>query len=146
MKGTSVLQLPRPVHRALLFGVVAAAAAALLLAAPSSGFAATYRFYKGPPPSFTSDVAAGNVVSVVIDTGENTVQVTDKNGDVYSVSYPDTVQLTELLAKYPQVSVTSKAPIAQWWGQVLTVVVPFVGCVALLALVVSLLRRRRQRS
>jgi ATP-dependent Zn protease len=140
-----VLQPPL-VRRALLYGVVAVALAAALLAASASSRATTSHSYNGPPPSFTSDLAAGSVVSVVIDTGENIVQVTDRNGDTYSVNYPDTVQLTELLTKYPQVSVTSKAPSAQWWGQVLTVLVPIASILALLALVVSFLRLRRQRS
>jgi ATP-dependent Zn protease len=135
--------LPRPGWRALLYGLVAFAVAAILLTAPPSGLAsATTHSYDGPRPSFTDDLAAGNVVSVVIHESERVVQVTDRGGQAYSVNYPDTVQLTELLAKYPQVSVTSTAPSAQWWRQALIVVVPFVGIFCLFALVVS---RRRLR-
>src|SRR4030067_3779088 len=45
---------------------------------------------------------------------------------MYSVTSPDTTQLTELLAKYPTVTVISKSPGSPWWTSALAFLPPFV--------------------
>jgi ATP-dependent Zn protease len=139
-----VSHLPRRSHRAFLCGVAVAALMAITLTVPASDLAATTHTYNGPAPSFTGDLAAGKVVAVVIDESDRVLQVTDRGGQVYSVSYPDTVQLTGLLAKYPRVVVTSTGPNAQWWRQALIVLAPLVGIISLFAFVVSRRRPRRR--
>ncbi|HJW76219.1 MAG TPA: ATP-dependent metallopeptidase FtsH/Yme1/Tma family protein, partial [Thermoleophilia bacterium] len=54
--------------------------------------------YGGPGNSFVSQLDQGKVETAVINTKDQTVQVTTTNGQKYSVNYPDTTQLTELLA------------------------------------------------
>ena len=82
--------------------------------------------YQGAGNSFVSQLDQGKVQSVVINTKDQTVQVTTTNGQKYSVNYPDTTQLTELLAKYPTVTVVSKSPGSPWWTSALTFILPFV--------------------
>jgi hypothetical protein len=137
--------LSRRTRHALLCGVLVVVFTSIPLTAPPSGTAATTHTYDGPPPSFTGDLAAGKVVSVVIDEGDRVLRVTNKYGQSYTVGYPDTVQLTTLLAKYPRVIVTSTGPNAQWWRQTLIVLAPLVGIISLVAFLVSR-RRPRQRA
>ncbi|HJW76222.1 MAG TPA: ATP-dependent metallopeptidase FtsH/Yme1/Tma family protein, partial [Thermoleophilia bacterium] len=54
--------------------------------------------YQGGSNSFVSQLDQGKVETAVINTKDQTVQVTTTNGQKYSVNYPDTTQLTELLA------------------------------------------------
>jgi cell division protease FtsH len=86
---------------------------------------ATYT-YQGGSNSFVSQLDQGKVSQVVINTKDQTVQVTTTNGQKYSVNYPDTTQITELLAKYPTVTVVSKSPGSPWWTSALTFLLPFV--------------------
>ncbi len=87
---------------------------------------ATAYTYQGGGNSFVSQLDQGKVQSVVINTKDQTVQVTTTNGQKYSVNYPDTTQLTQLLAKYPTVTVVSKSPSSPWWTSALTFILPFV--------------------
>jgi cell division protease FtsH len=82
--------------------------------------------YGGPGNSFINQLDQGKVSQVVINTKDQTVQVTTTNGQKYSVNYPDTTQLTEKLAEYPTVTVISKSPGSPWWTSALTFLLPFV--------------------
>ena len=84
--------------------------------------------YQGGSASFLNDLSNNNVSSVVINTKDQTVQVTttDPNVKPYSVNYPDTTQLAQLLAKYPTVDVVSKSLGSPWWTSALTFLLPFV--------------------
>jgi cell division protease FtsH len=91
-----------------------------------NGPAAPQYTYGGPGNSFVNQLDSGKVQAVVINTKDQTVQVATTSGQKYSVNYPDTTQLTELLAKYPNVVVTSKSPSSPWWTSALTFILPFV--------------------
>ncbi|MGO8684107.1 MAG: ATP-dependent zinc metalloprotease FtsH [Thermoleophilia bacterium] len=80
--------------------------------------------YQGGSPSFTSDLAAGNVQSVVINTSNQSLQVKTTKNTSYSVNYPDTGTVTNLLAQYPAVKVTSTSPGSPWWVSALSLLLP----------------------
>jgi cell division protease FtsH len=65
--------------------------------------------YQGGSNSFVSALNGGTVSSVVVNTNNQTAQVTTTKGQTYTVNYPDTTQLTQLLAQHPGVVVTSKS-------------------------------------
>ncbi|MGO8685126.1 MAG: cell division protein FtsH, partial [Thermoleophilia bacterium] len=82
--------------------------------------------FQGPAPSFTSDLAAGTVQSVVINTSNQSLQVKTTKNTSYSVNYPDTSTVTNLLAQYPAVKVTSTSPGSPWWVSALSLLLPIV--------------------
>ena len=85
--------------------------------------------YAGPDHSFVSDLQAGNVKAVTINTSDHMLQVTPNTGTPYSVGYTDTQSVSKLLLdpKYiTTVKVTSKSPGSSFWGGALQILVPLV--------------------
>ena len=82
--------------------------------------------YQGTENSFVSDLESNKIQSVVINTKDQTLQVTPKSGDAQQVNYPDTSQLTTLLAEHPDVTVQSKSPRSPWWTSAITFIIPLV--------------------
>ena len=82
--------------------------------------------YQGSEQSFVNDLENGNVKSVVVNTKDQTLQVTPASGEPYQVNYPDTAQLTTLLAENPTVTVESKSPRSPWWTSAITFIIPLV--------------------
>ena len=95
---------------------------ALLRSRSSNGVAHTYQ---GASNSFVSQLDSGQVSAVLVNTTAQTVQVTPKSGAAYTVGYPDSTQLSQLLAKYPAVAVTAKSGGSSWWSSLLIYVVMF---------------------
>ena len=83
------------------------------------------QYYQGTS-SFKTDLAAGDVKSVVINTKDQTLQVTPTSGSAYQINYPDTAALTNLLASHPNVTVQSKSPKSPWWTSAITFIIPLV--------------------
>ena len=83
----------------------------------SGGSSSTEPNYQGAAPSFVADLQAGKVASVVINTTGMTLQVTPVSGASYTVHYPDTLALSELLqdSQYANVKVTAVSPGPPWW-------------------------------
>jgi len=105
-----------PVLTALLVGCVAFALVVVGLVVPPEILAANTRSSQGVPPRLKADLSSCNVRSVVINTQDKTVHVTDTNGVVYSASYGDSTQILDYLTQYPDVRVTSvnPAPPSSW--------------------------------
>ncbi len=82
--------------------------------------------YQGTENSFVSDLESNKIQSVVINTKDQTLQVTPKSGDAQQVNYPDTSQLTTILAEHPDVTVQSKSPRSPWWTSAITFIIPLV--------------------
>jgi cell division protease FtsH len=82
-------------------------------------------FYQGNSQSFVSQLNAGEVQSVVVNTTAQTIQVEPKGSPVYTITYPDATLLAQLLAKHPEVSVTAKSGGSSWTG-LLTLLLPVV--------------------
>ncbi|MFA4964436.1 MAG: ATP-dependent zinc metalloprotease FtsH [Thermoleophilia bacterium] len=88
--------------------------------------------YSGPAPSFVNDFESDRVVSVVMNTKDQNLQVTletkDANGDPvkYEVNYPDTGETSKLIATRPAVKLDTKSPKSPWWTGALTFILPFV--------------------
>jgi cell division protease FtsH len=83
------------------------------------------QYYQGTS-SFKSDLTNNNVKSVVINTKDQTLQVTPKSGTAYQINYPDTGALTALLSQHADVQVQSKSPKAPWWTSAITFIIPLV--------------------
>ena len=90
------------------------------------GSAAPQYTYQGGSNSFVSQLAAGTVRSVSINTKDQQLEVTTTGGQKYTVNYPDTTTLTQLLQKYPDVVVTSKSPSSPWYLSALGYLLPIV--------------------
>ena len=90
------------------------------------GTSTTQYTYQGGANSFVSQLEAGSVQSVSINTKDQQLQVTTTGGQKYSVNYPDTTTLTQVLQKYPTVTVTSKSPSSPWYLSALTFLLPIV--------------------
>ena len=83
--------------------------------------------YQGSSKSFVSDLENNRVSEVVINTKDQTLQVKPTaEAKPYQVNYPDTSQLTTLLAEHPDVQVTSKSPKSPWWTSAITFIIPLV--------------------
>jgi cell division protease FtsH len=82
--------------------------------------------FQGPAPSFVNDLQSNRVKSVVINTSDQTVQVTPVSGSKYTVHYADTTTLAKLLETYPQVQVTSESPGTSWWLTALIYLLPVI--------------------
>ena len=90
--------------------------------------------YQGSQHSFTSDLQAGNVDSVVINTTDKTLAVTLKDGTKHTVNYPDTATVSSLLLKSDNVDtvkVTSKSPGSSFWSGAITTILTVVIFVAI---------------
>ncbi len=79
---------------------------------------------QGPAPSFANDLQSNRVKSVVINTRDQTIQVTPVSGASYTVNYADTTTLAKLLETYPQVQVTAESPGTPWWLSALIYLLP----------------------
>jgi cell division protease FtsH len=113
--------------RSILLFVVIALVLAIIVPGILSrrGSSTPAHAYQGGSNSFVSDLNANNVSRVVINTTNQTLQVTDLNGSQYTVNYPDTGQLTALLAEHQNVSVTSVTSSSSWLNALLYLL-PFV--------------------
>ncbi|MGZ4199020.1 MAG: AAA family ATPase, partial [Thermoleophilia bacterium] len=123
------------------------ASAATTPAAPSYGvvysdpasFAALLAKYKitpvpGPVPttsdprSFVNDLQNGRVDTVVMNTKDQTLQVTlnaQNDKATYKVSYPDTTTTAQLIDQY-NVQLIPKSPGSPLWGSLISLVLPLV--------------------
>jgi len=92
--------------------------------------------YSGPAPSFVSDLEAGRVQSVLMNTRDQTLQVTttekdaDGNPVTYKVEYPSTDETTKLIQD-SGVKFTSTSPGNPWWTSALTFILPLVLMIGL---------------
>ncbi len=83
------------------------------------------------PASFVNDLQNGRVASVMMNTKDQTLQVTQVPPEgggkavTYTVQYPDTTTTTQLIQKYANVNFESKTPGSPWWGALLSLL-PFV--------------------
>ncbi|HUK79014.1 MAG TPA: AAA family ATPase, partial [Thermoleophilia bacterium] len=103
----------------------------------AAGFAALLDKYKvtpvagsvpttSTPRSFVNDLQNGRVASVVMNTKNQSLQVTLKDGKTkYTVSYPDTTTTAQLINQY-NVQLVSKSPGSPLWGSLLSFVLPLV--------------------
>ncbi len=93
----------------------------------SGGSTPTEQF-QGPAPSFVADLQADKVASVVVNTTALTLQVTTTAVPPakYTVHYPDTTALSELLQnpQYASVKVTAESPGPPWWRSAVTFLLP----------------------
>jgi hypothetical protein len=79
------------------------------------------------PRSFVNDLQNGRVKSVVMNTKDQTLQVTPTagNGPVYKVSYPDTTTTAQLIGQY-NVQLVPKNPGGAWWGSLISLALPLI--------------------
>ncbi len=82
------------------------------------------------PPSFVNDLQNGRVQQVVMNTKDQTLQVTQTaagGGLKYKVTYPDTTGQTtsDLVAQY-NVQLIPQNPGSPWWGGLISLLLPFV--------------------
>ena len=105
----------------LLTIVVVILFASLLLRGHHTNSGVTYS-YQGGNQSFVSQLNRGDVSAVLVNTTAQTVQVTPKSGPAYTIGYPDSTQLTQLLALHPTVAVTAKSGGSSWSGLLIYVV------------------------
>jgi cell division protease FtsH len=85
--------------------------------------------YQGTQNSFVSDLQAGKVASVVINTSDKTLVVTLTDNTKFTVNYPDTTAVSNLLINptyLNTVQVTAKSPGSPWWSSAVTFILPFV--------------------
>ena len=107
----------RLVFTLLTIVVVIVVASMLLRGHTSSGVTHSYQ---GNSASFVSQLQSGDVSAVLMNTTTQTVQVTPKTGPTYTVGYPDSTQLTQLLAQHPTVAVSAKSGSSSWTGLLTT--------------------------
>ena len=77
------------------------------------------------PQSFVNDLQNGRVKSVVMNTKDQTLQVTLQDKTTYKVSYPDTTTTTQLIDQF-NVQLIPKNPGTAWWGSLISLALPFV--------------------
>jgi cell division protease FtsH len=82
--------------------------------------------YSGPAPSFTNDLQANKVRTVVPNVQSQEMRVTLADGTQYTVTYVDPQSLDTLLAEHPDVAVEPKKGGSSWWGSALTFLLPFI--------------------
>ncbi len=70
--------------------------------------------YQGGGQSFVSQLNAGKVADVLVNTTAQTIQVTPTSGQTYTIGYPNDVQLVQLLGKHPDVAVAAKSGSSSW--------------------------------
>jgi cell division protease FtsH len=93
-----------------------------------SGPANVKHSFQGPSPSFMNDLQNGRVKSVVVDTKNQKLQVTQTaagGGVKYAITYPDATLLAQLVAKDPELVVSAKSGSSSWTG-LLTLLLPVV--------------------
>ena len=95
--------------------------------------------YQGGSTSFTAQLQAGQVSSVVVDTSSQTIAVTPTAGHglPYSISYPDATLLAQLLAAHPAVAVTAKSGGSSWTS----LLVLFLPVLLIIGFMVFMMRR-----
>jgi cell division protease FtsH len=83
--------------------------------------------YQGQDHSFVSDINAGRVKSVIMNTKKQELEVTTTANPpvVYEVGYPDATETTQLIKANPSVVLTSVNPQSSWLTSALTFVLPF---------------------
>ena len=87
--------------------------------------------FSGPAPSFTNDLSSDRVASVIMNTKDQTLQVTttEKGSDgkpvTYEVNYPSTDETTKLIQE-SGVKFESKSPSSPWWTSALFTILPFI--------------------
>ena len=87
--------------------------------------------FSGPAPSFISDLNGDRVASVVMNTKDQTLQVTttekgsDGKAKAYKVNYPSTDETTKLIQD-SGVKFDSKSPSNPWWTSALFTILPFI--------------------
>jgi cell division protease FtsH len=94
--------------------------------------------YQGGGSSFVGDLTNQNVKSVVVNTTNQSVQVTTNSGSQYTVNYPDPATLAQLLGKYPGVQVTSLSSSNSAWVSILVYLLPVL---LVIGFVVFMMRR-----
>jgi cell division protease FtsH len=84
--------------------------------------------YAGPAPSFVNDFQNDKVTAIVMNTKDQTLQVTltGQSKPSYTVNYPDTGETSKLIATKPEVKLTTTSPKSAWWTGALTFILPFV--------------------
>ncbi|MGO8683768.1 MAG: ATP-dependent zinc metalloprotease FtsH [Thermoleophilia bacterium] len=85
--------------------------------------------YQGTQNSFVSDLQAGKVSGVVINTSDKTLVVSLTDNTKFTVNYPDTTAVSNLLVNptyLNTVTVTAKSPGSPWWSSAVTFILPFV--------------------
>ena len=85
---------------------------------------ATAHPYQGGSGSFVGDLTNNNVRSVLVNTTNQSVQVTPNSGSTYTVNYPDPATLAKLLGQYPNVTVTSVSSSSSAWVSILVYLLP----------------------
>ena len=83
--------------------------------------------YSGPGNSFVTDLKAGRVESVVMNTRDQILEVTTTADPPvqYEVAYPSTDETTKLIESQPNVALTAVNPKSAWWASALTFILPF---------------------
>ena len=82
--------------------------------------------YAGGSQSFVSQLDAGKVQSVLINTSSQTIQVTPTSGPGYTTGYPDSTLLAQQLAAHPGVTVAATSSGGSAWTSLLTLLLPVV--------------------
>jgi cell division protease FtsH len=120
----------------LLAIVAVAIVASLLFTHHGSGAS---HAYQGGSTSFTAQLQAGQVSSVVVDTSSQTIAVTPTAGHglPYTISYPDATLLAQLLAAHPAVAVTAKSGGSSWTS----LLVLFLPVLLIIGFMVFMMRR-----
>jgi cell division protease FtsH len=93
-----------------------------------SGNAPAKPTYAGATNSFVNDVNNDRVAKVLMNTKDQSLQVTLKGQKQpsYTVNYPDNTQTANLLAQHSDIVVTAKNPSPAWWTGALTFILPLV--------------------
>ena len=89
--------------------------------------------YSGPTNSFVSDLEAGRVSTVVMNIGDQTLDVTTNTDPPtrYTVGYTDAGEVTKLVEAHPSVTLTAVPPSNSWWLSALSFVLPFLIIIGL---------------
>ena len=82
--------------------------------------------YEGGSHSFVSQLNAGKVQSVLINTSSQTIQVTPTSGPTYTTGYPDSTLLSQQLAAHPGVTVAATSSSGSSWTGLLILLLPVV--------------------
>ncbi len=82
--------------------------------------------YAGGSQSFVSQLDAGKVQSVLINTSSQTIQVTPTSGPTYTTGYPDSTLLAQQLAAHPGVTVAATSSSGSSWTGLLMLLLPVV--------------------
>ena len=79
------------------------------------------------PQSFVNDLQNGRISAIVMNTKNQTLQVTlnDASKTKYTVSYPSTTTTTQLIDQF-NVQLVSKNPGSPLWGSLLSFILPLV--------------------